>query len=376
MMDWREKFRSLFGREPSFKVRAPGRVNLIGEHTDYNEGFVLPMAVEFSVYYIVASRDDRLVRLHSANFNEYDEFRLDDIERGEKSWANYVRGVAKFLGEKVRLQGMEAYIEGNLPIGAGLSSSAAMEVGAILSFQAISRFEMGRKEMALICQRAENEFVGMRCGVMDQLASLLSEEGKALFIDCRSLETKGVALPQGYVIAICDSKVRRELVSSEYNERRRDCEEASEVLGVRALRDATLSILEGKREELGERIYRRAKHVVEENERVLKAVEALERGDAEKFGELMYESHQSLRYLYEVSSPELDSLVEIARSIEGVLGARLTGAGFGGCTVNLLKKGKEEEFEDILKKEYERRTGKRADVWFSSPARGGYWEEV
>jgi len=368
------RFKEIFGKEPKFYVRAPGRVNLIGEHTDYNEGFVLPIAMELGISYIVAPRTDREVRLYSENFREFDRFSLEEeIERSGLNWSNYVRGVAKFLSEKVALIGMDALIYGDLPIGAGLSSSAAMEVGAALSFQAVSSFSMDRKSLALICQRAENEFVGMRCGIMDQFASLLCEEGMVLFIDCRSLETETIPIPKGYLIAVCDSKVRRELVSSEYNKRRWECEEAASILGVRSLRDATPMMIRDMWEEeilLGN-FYKRAKHVVEENERVLSAVDALKKKDVKRFGKLMVGSHISLRDLYEVSCRELDLLVEIALSVEGVLGARLTGAGFGGCTVNLLEENAKDRFEETVKKKYKEATGLEADIWFTHPAQGG-----
>lgn len=369
-------FKRIFGKNPEHFVHAPGRVNLIGEHTDYNEGFVLPIAIEKGISFLVATREDRNVRLYSVNFREYDEFSLDDIKRGDAQWSNYVRGVAKFLSQKFALKGMDALIYGDLPIGAGLSSSAAMEVGSALSFQAVSLFKMDRKSLALICQKAENEFVGMRCGIMDQFASLLSEEGTALFIDCRTLETKNIPLPKGYYIAICDSKIRRELVSSEYNKRRAECEKAGEILGVKALRDATPKILEERKGQLGKTLYIRAKHVIEENQRVLSAIEALKNGDIQRFGNLMKESHISLREFYEVSSKELDILVEIALSVPGVLGARLTGAGFGGCTVNLLEEEAREVFERELKKKYREATNLEAEVWFTHPAPGGFVESI
>lgn len=367
-----EGFKEIFGREPEYFVHAPGRVNLIGEHTDYNEGFVLPIAMEKGVSFLVSPRDDREVRLYSVNFQELDQFSLDDIHKGEVGWSNYVRGVAKFLSEKVTLRGMDAYIYGDLPIGAGLSSSAAMEVGSALSFQAVSLFNLDRKSLALICQKAENEFVGMRCGIMDQFASLLAEEGTALFIDCRTLDTQTIPLPKGYYIAVCDSRVRRELVSSEYNKRRQECEMAADILGVRALRDATPQMLEEKRELLPEDIYKRARHVVYENQRVLQGIEALRENDIQRFGELMKGSHISLRDLYEVSSYELDILVEIALSVPGVLGARLTGAGFGGCTVNILQEEAKDLFEEVVREKYKEATGLEAEIWFTRPAQGGF----
>ena len=373
------KFEEVFGRKARYRVRAPGRVNLIGEHTDYNEGFVLPIAMEMGVDYFVSPRDDEEVRLFSENYQQFDQFSLrEKIERVTIGWSNYVRGVAKFLLEKVPLRGMDVLIYGDLPIGAGLSSSAAMEVGAALAFQAVSSFKMDRKELALICQRAENEFVGMRCGIMDQFASLLSEEGMALFIDCRSLETENIPLPSRYLIAVCDSKVRRELVSSEYNKRREECETAARLLGVRSLRDASPELVEemkGKGILVGKH-YMRAKHVVEENRRVILGVEALKEGDARRFGELMVASHSSLRDLYEVSGKELDVLVEIAMEVEGVLGARLTGAGFGGCTVNLIEEGARERFEERIRKLYKEKTGLEADIWFTHPAQGGFIESL
>ncbi len=365
-------FRRQFGASPTHCARAPGRVNLIGEHTDYNDGFVLPMAVDRHIWVAFAPRDDRRARLWSVDFGQGSAFGLDAIARDPSApWSDYVRGVAWALTEKgIALRGMDAAIHGTVPIGAGLSSSAALEVAAALAFLASSGESVPLPDLALACQRAENEFVGNRCGIMDQFVSALGRAGHALFLDCRTLEHQHVPLPQGYRIVVANSNVRRALVDSAYNERRAQCEEAARTLGVRALRDADEAMLGSAKARMSEVVYRRARHVVAENARVLRAVDAMRRGDADTFGALMDASHASLRDDYEVSCRELDALVDIARRLPGCLGARMTGAGFGGCTVNLVEAGAVDAFVPTLREAYRAATGLDAETYVCDAANG------
>ncbi len=365
-----EAFRERFGGEPQWRARAPGRVNLIGEHTDYNEGFVLPFAIDRAVWVAARPRSDRQVHLIAADFGEEARFALEGLEPGSvRGWAAYPAGVAWALeGAGMRLPGLEAAFAGDVPIASGLSSSAAVEVAFAVTWAALGGYEVPRLELARLCQRAENEFVGVRCGIMDQMAALFGRRGCALLIDCRSLETRTVPIPEEAVILVADSGVRRALAASAYNERRAQCEEAVRRLrarypGIRALRDVTPAQLEAARAELPERIYRRARHVVTENERVLQAVAALSRGDLQALGELLNASHESLRDDYEVSAPELDTLVEAARSVPGVYGARLTGAGFGGSILALVRREAVPAAGEAITRAYMDRFG-RTPVWF------------
>lgn len=365
-------FTQRFGQPPRFVARAPGRVNPIGGHTDYNEGFVLPIAIEREVLIAGRPRNDSTMRLYARAFDEEATVALDAIQPPrEATWSAYVTGVALYLqrsGYPVR--GLEAVISGNVPIGAGLSSSAALEVAAATAFEAAGEFEIDPVEKALLCQRVENEFVGMRCGIMDQFVATVAREGHALLIDCRSLEHRSVPLPSNAAILIADSGIRRELVDSAYNERRAQCEEAARRLGVRALRDITSEELHARIDDLPPLVARRARHVVEEIQRVLDGVAALEHDDLVTFGELMDASHASLRDLYEVSSPELDALVEIARSVPGCYGSRLTGAGFGGCTVSLVDQDAVDAVRGAIEEEYPRRTGLEPQVYVTRAAAG------
>lgn len=348
-------------------VRAPGRVNLIGEHTDYNEGFVLPAAIDRDVMIAVRARRDRVVRVRSLNFGETVEFALDDVRYDhDHTWSNYVRGTLLVLGEAgAPLPGMDMVVMGDVPAGAGLSSSAALEVATAVAARAVAAqaaagFHLDDRDLALKCQRAENSFVGVNCGIMDQLASALGKARHALFIDCRSYDCEPVPLPCDYPIVICDTGVRRGLRDSEYNLRRSQCEEAVMLLRgrgmrVRSLRDVSPRELARVETWLPEAVSARAMHVVLENERVLRSVEALRAGRVVEFGRLMVASHASLRDLYEVSCPELDAMVEVALGIPGVAGARMTGAGFGGCTVNLVHEDAVDEFRRTVLARYMRK---------------------
>jgi len=352
-------FERLYGRGPSFVVAAPGRVNLIGEHTDYNDGFVLPAAIDRHVLVAAAPRDDRTVRLYAVDFDESATFDLDDVAfDADQTWSNYERGVAWVLQDVgYVLQGMDAVIAGDVPIASGLSSSAAVEVATAHYFEAVGSFALDGVERALLCQRAENDFVGMRCGIMDQYVISLGKRGHALLIDCRSLESRLVPIPAGYSLVVCDTSKRRGLVDSEYNIRRQECETGARILGVPALRDIGLKEFVARQEELDEVVRKRCRHVVSENQRVLDAVDAARSGDLARLGSLMRASHLSLRDDYQVSCPELDAMVEAAWRQEGVLGARMTGAGFGGCTVNLVERGAVPSFLQNVPVAYEQATG-------------------
>jgi len=367
------RFKDIFsvdGEDITF-VRAPGRVNLIGEHTDYNDGFVLPMTIDREIITAFQARSDGLISLHSYNFSLSCQFSLNKIEpERNASWANYVKGVIYLFREQgIKLSGMNMILEGNISMGSGLSSSAAMEVATALSLQLLNGFEWEPIEVVKLCQRAENEFVGVNCGIMDQFVSLIGESNKALFLDCRTLNYQLIPFLNGDLrVVICNTKVKRGLAGSEYNKRRKECEEGVSYLkkylpDIKALRDVTEDSFEKYKCFLPGMIKKRCQHVIEENQRVLQSVAALRAGDLDKFGKLMNESHESLRDKYEVSCPELDLMVEIAWETEGVLGARMTGGGFGGCTVNLVKENKVAEFEREIFKRYREKTGISPEIY-------------
>ena len=371
-------FRSVFAAEPTAFVRAPGRVNLIGEHTDYNDGFVMPMAIEHDVRIALRPRSDHRVTLVSANFDQQATFGLDDLRHVDRSakWSDYVRGVAWAMLEKgLPLKGMDAVISGDVPIGAGLSSSAAMEVAAAWAFQVAGGFRIDAVDMALLCQKAENAWVGMRCGIMDQFISVVGQRDHCVLIDCRSLTFEAVPLPRNHSIVICNSMVQRGLVESAYNERRAQCEEGVRLLqkhlpAIRALRDVSMAQLEAHKDTLPELTYRRCRHVVSENTRVLHSIAALKAGRSAEFGKLMNASHDSLRDDYQVSRAELDTLVEIARVTAGCLGSRLTGAGFGGCTVSLVQTKAVDDFVKHVGEEYALAASLTPDIYVSRAAAG------
>jgi galactokinase len=354
-----------YGRKPRL-FRAPGRVNLIGEHTDYNDGFVLPMAIDRETVVAAAPRADRHVRAFSLNLNEAFEFDLDEPGTPRRGhWLDYLEGVAQALErDGVRLRGADLMLLSDVPLGAGLSSSAALEISVGLALTSIAgQDDFDRVRLALAGQRAEHEYVGTQCGIMDQFVAALGRKGHALLIDCRELIATPVPLDASDVaIVICDSQVKHELASSEYNTRRRECERGVEILretlpGIRALRDVSRADFEQHGERLPEPVRRRCRHVVTENERTLLAVEALRRKDMEEMGSLMKLSHLSLRDDYEVSCAELDLLVEIAGKFLDCRGARLTGGGFGGSTVNLVRRAALAEFQELIAREYARVTG-------------------
>ena len=350
--------------DPCRVFRAPGRVNLIGEHTDYNDGFVMPAAIDFYAYVAAGARPDHKIRVHSVDFDETVDVELESLALGPTGhWSDYPRGVAALLFARGAITtGANLVLKGEVPIGAGLSSSAAIEVATAVSLLAFAGTDLGRREIASICQRAEHEFAGTKCGIMDQFISCFGEANHALFLDCRSLEFDTLPFPSGVRIVICNSMVKHELAGGEYNLRREDCEAGVQLLqhhltDIRALRDVTAAQLQRFSAEIPERILRRCRHVVSENARTLEAASALRSGDLSRFGELMFASHDSLRDDYEVSCPELDLLVELARKCDGVFGARMTGGGFGGCTVNLVKAEAVGQFQTRLCHQYQTETG-------------------
>lgn len=366
------EFAEIFRVPPERVIHAPGRVNLIGEHTDYNGGFVLPMAIDREVLIATRARTDRMVRAVALDFNrEQTEFSLDAIRRDDMyTWSNYLRGVAHVMQRRgAKLPGLDLVIRGRVPIGAGLASSAALEVCAAVTFQVFSHFAIDKVDLAKLCQQAENEFVGVKSGIMDQFASLLARADHALLIDCRDLSHQFVPLPKGATIVICDTMKRRGLVDSEYNARRAECEEAVRRLNekidrpITTLRDVSASEFARFENDLPPIISRRARHVIHENERALDAVQAAKKNDLAAFGRLMNASHESLKNDYEVSREELDAMVEIAHEQPGCFGARLTGAGFGGATVNLVKADTAPAFVDNVAREYHARYGIEPQIY-------------
>jgi galactokinase len=366
-------------------VIAPGRVNLLGEHVDYNDGPVLPVAIDRAVRLEFSPLKDSRVHLKALDLKSETSFDLDSLAkktdlqgRPLPGWAIYPAGVAWALKQhNLDVHGMEGIYSSNVPIGAGLSSSAAVEVAFATAWQALGGWEFDRMRLAQACQQAEVRFVGVNSGLMDQFASAYGVAGHALYLDTRSLDWQPIPLPAGTAIVIADSGVRRSLAGSAYNERHAACEQAVSLLrqalpGIRALRDVTPVQLTAYAHFLPEIIYKRARHVVEECARVDQAVDLLKEGKGEGFGQLMFAGHASLRDLYEVSCPELDRLVEIAATLPGCLGARLTGAGFGGCTVNLVEASRAEKFVEGLKEGYARRVGRSAQVYLCKASQGAH----
>ena len=350
-------FQQRYAAAPAVVVRAPGRVNLIGEHTDYNDGFVLPLAIDRATWIALRPRLDRRIIVHALDFAESDAFDLDDLTPLPGSWAHYVRGIAWALQQHgYATTGWEGVMAGDVPIAAGLSSSAALELAVARACAAVAGWSWDARRMALVGQYAENKWVGMNCGIMDQMISAAGVADHALLIDCRSLATTPMPLPAGVAIVVLDTTTRRGLVDSAYNERRAQCEAAARHFGVRALRDVTAAQLEAARPALDALTYRRARHVVTENDRVLQTCAALTTGDLPALGRLLAASHISLRDDFQVSSRELDIIVEAAQAHSACLGARMTGAGFGGCAVALVADAGVEDFVVQVSAGYARRT--------------------
>lgn len=374
-----QAFTQAHGGAPTLWVRAPGRVNLIGEHTDYNAGFVLPCAIDRQTLVAARPRSDGQVHVVAADVDgAFDQFSAQAPvpHRADAPWANYVRGVvavlqAELAARGVVLQGADLAIAGDVPQGAGLSSSASLEVAVLHTLSTLQGLGLARPAMALLAQRAENSFVGCQCGIMDQMISACGEPGHALLIDCRSLETRAVTLPSGLAVVIVHSRVQRGLVDSAYNERRRQCEAAAAHYGVPALRDVSLPQLQAGAAGLDATTYRRARHIVTENQRTLDAAEALAAGDLHRLGVLMAASHDSMRDDFEITHPAVDRLVAIAQAAIGPEGgARMTGGGFGGCIVALLPQERVPALQARIAAEYRAPGGEAAPVWVCHAAGG------
>ena len=357
--------------------RAPGRVNLIGDHTDYNDGFVMPAAIAFYTWVAVAPRSDRVLSVRSENFPDGRSYKLDDIQPGPtQHWSDYVRGVAGVMERSGhRLSGADLLVLGEVPIGSGLSSSAAIEVSTAVALLAVSGLHADRVAIAKYGQLAEHEYVGTRCGIMDQFISANGREGHALMLDCRSLEFRLAPIASSVALVVCNTLVKHQLATGEYNVRRAECEAgvrhmAQSRPAIKALRDATLEDLAVAGADLTTVIRNRCRHVITENARVQAAAAALEKNDLAEFGTLMFESHASLRDDYQVSCAELDVMVELARAQEGVYGARMTGGGFGGCTVNLVKAESVEAFRVAVSEAYRKSTGRTPEIYVCATAEG------
>lgn len=368
-------FQEVCGYAATTFVRAPGRVNLIGEHTDYNDGFVMPCAIDYQAVVACAKRDDGIVRLISVDYdNAQDSFEVaSEIKPTEdKLWANYMRGVIHYLKERdYAVGGADIAITGNVPLGSGLSSSAALEIVTGQAMKALYGLDVSQSDLAFIGQKSEHNFAGCMCGIMDQMISACGKEEHALLLDCRSLETKAVHIPQDVTIMIINSNVKHTLVDGAYNTRREQCEEAARIMGKKALRDATLKELDASDIEKGSDVYKRAHHVISENDRTVACADALIAGDLQKVGEYMYASHASMRDDFEITVPEIDYIVEVVAEVLGNKGGvRMTGGGFGGCCVALMPSDMVENAKDAIEAKYEAKTGIKESVYICTPQDG------
>ena len=377
------KYQERFGEAPAHLVRAPGRVNLLGEHVDYNDGFVLPIAINRATWLAFSPSDTDQTTLRAADLSEEISFTPEtlsakkDVEgKPLPTWAHYPAGVMWALKEAgLATPALKGLYTSDVPQGAGLSSSASVEMAFVLAWQTLGGWSLPPMERALLGQKAENKYVGVNSGIMDQFASACGEPDRLLHLDCRSLEWHTLPLPNDVAIIIADTKMRRTLTSGEYNKRRADCEEAVRLLsenlpGIRSLRDVSVDMFNQHASQLPEQVEKRARHVVEEIARTQRAIPLLERGDMVEFGSLLNQCHASLRDLYEVSILELDTMVEIAQDLPGCYGARLTGAGFGGCTVNLVKREQADAFSGALAIGYETETGFPPEIYICSASKG------
>jgi galactokinase len=377
------KFQECFGEAPAHVIRAPGRVNLLGEHVDYNDGFVLPIAIDRATWLAFSPSDPDQTALTALDLSEGVSFtpetlaaKTDASGRPLSTWALYPAGVMWAVQEAgLATPALKGVYTSNVPQGSGLSSSASVEMAFVLAWQTLGGWKLPPMERALLGQKAENQYVGVNCGIMDQFASACGEQNRLLHLDCRSLEWQALPLPNDIAIVIADTKMRRTLTSGEYNKRRADCEEAVRILseklpGIKSLRDVPVDTFNQYASELPERVEKRARHVVEEIERSVRAIPWLEGGDMAEFGKLLNQCHTSLRDLYEVSIPELDTLVRVAQSLPGCYGARLTGAGFGGCTVNLVAREQTDAFSRALAVGYEDEIGFPPEIYICSSSKG------
>lgn len=367
-----QSFKNKFGNWPEYIIKSPGRINLIGEHTDYNDGFVLPMGIQNSVWLAMRKRADKQVNCCSQNYSELFQFSLDKLEKEENAtWGEYIKGVAWALQQAgYDLTGWEGYLYSDIPIGAGLSSSAALELTFARAFSVDSDIEWDPKKMAIIGQQAENTWVGVNCGIMDQLIVAAASPDCGLLIDCRTMEFEEVPLPPSVAFLIMDTSTRRDLLNTTYNERRQSCVKAADYFGKPALRDVTLSDLKEKGKGLDEVTYKRALHVVSENERTLLASKAMRKNNINELGKLISQSHVSLRENYEVSSHELDLIVDIALSNQYCYGARMTGAGFGGCAIALVDEDHAFKSSIEISQAYDEETNLKSNIYISKASGG------
>jgi len=372
-----KKYIRLYHSEPKLLVVAPGRINLIGEHTDYSDGFVLPVAINLGIVIALSPREDDLVELYSIDLNDQLKFGLGDLSRGNEGWKEYIKGVAWALGEKgFELQGWQGVFAGSIPIGAGLSSSAAVLVAAAQAFSISSDLSLSATTLAQIGKTAESEWVGVNVGIMDQLVSAAGKSDHAVCLDCRTLEYEYVPIPENVSFVVLDTMTRRELSNSAYNTRHEEVKQAVKILGVNKLRDATLDLLSEKKTLLSDTLYRRARHVISENERVLACSSAMKNGDLQKMGALINASHISLRDDFEVSSKELNLIVEIAQNQASCLGARMSGAGFGGCALALIENANVEHFIKSVTEAYLAETNIRPHLFKVESEDGVHAEKI
>lgn len=366
-----QAFEEKFGEAPTHIIRAPGRVNLIGEHTDYNDGFVLPMAINRAMWIALRPTNTPQVTIHSLDFDKPVDFSLRDYAKEPGTPADYVKGIAWALQEEgYELQGWEGIMKGDVPIGAGLSSSAGLELAIARAFALLSDIEWHPAKMALLAQKAENQWVGVNSGIMDQMISAAGNAGHALLIDCRSLDSELLPLPSGTSVVILDTNTRRELVTSAYNERRQQCEDAAKHFGVDKLRDVSIEQFEADKEGLDDVTMRRARHIITENDRVLLAKQAMLNDDAVELGKLMDASHVSMRDDFEITNEALRIIVDIAQSHPATYGARMTGGGFGGCAVALVKADEVTAFTEAVAEEYTVKTPQSASIYITEPTTG------
>jgi galactokinase len=364
-------FEEQFGSQPVFIVRAPGRVNIIGEHTDYNDGFVLPMAIDRAVWIALRPRDDGHVFVRSLEQERPTDFYLNNVQHSSEGWSEYVKGMAAMLLESGHpLTGWEGVLSSDVPVGSGLSSSAALEMATGCAFAVISGFPFNGVEMARLGQRTENEWVGANTGIMDQMRSANGKEGFALLIDCRDLSTETIPLPNDSAVLIMDTMTRHSHTESGYNERRTSCEKAAAFFDASHLRDVSLDQLQAAGCDLDDVTYRRARHVISENQRVLEAVQAMREDDAARLGSLMNDSHASLRDDFEVTNEALDVMAHVAQGQPGCFGARMTGGGFGGCAVALVQADKAQEIATAVSEEYEAKMGLAPKIYVTSATNG------
>jgi len=363
------KFKELFKNEPLL-VRSPGRINLIGEHTDYNDGFVFPAAIDKEIHFAVAKNKVNLFRFYAIDLHENFEMNVEDLSKSDTLWANYLLGVAaQYKKAGYKLEGVDCVFGGDIPLGAGLSSSAAIENGFAFALKEILKASVSKIQMIKMAQKAEHEYAGVMCGIMDQFASMTGKKDHAIKLDCRSLDYEYANINlKDYGILLCNTNVKHELASSEYNTRRKECETGVQILqkydnSIIALRDVSLSLLQEHREEFDPIVYKRCVFVVKENLRVEEAFSALAKGDIKALGALMYQSHEGLRDDYDVSCKELDLLFDLAKKSDDVIGSRMMGGGFGGCTINIVKKEKVKSFSEGIKKEYSKITGLEPEIY-------------